>query len=282
MGTKVHQCSGTFGRRMIWILYLAITLIVLLLIGNALTYWLQFPILFRPAKLPQDFEFEFDHHFEEVVIESPEEGKIHGLYFHEENKRSEKGIVLYFHGNLGNLTRWGKYYDRQFADTGLDVFFMDYRHYGKSKGAIAESLFYDDALNVYRHFDGLYPAEHITIYGRSIGSGLASFLASKVLAKQILLETPFSSIQDMFYAYYPFLPPVFLFRFNFPNAEHLEKCELPLHIIVSGKDRVTPPKSSARLQSILKDGDSYTVVNEAKHNNLKEFEEFDTWMSDRF
>lgn len=263
---------------MIWIGSLIATLVFMLLIGNLLTYGVQYSILFRPVSLSEDHDLQLGDNAEELWLDTPHHGRIHGIYFKNHQHREPRRIVLYFHGNVGNLTRWSKRFSQQFEALGVDLYMMDYRRYGKSKGPIGEQILYKDALAVYEYFAKSYEPDQIVIYGRSVGSGLASYLASVVEAKNVLLETPFTSIRRLFHSYYPFLPPWFLFRFDFPNVKHLTKSKLPIHIILSEKDRVVPLRASIGLENALKPTDSLQVVAYAGHNDLYKYDEFHEWL----
>lgn len=256
------------------LLLAALGAMIALFIGNILTYTLQFFVLFRPKALPSDYQFKFNHAFEEVTFLSREGGLIHSLWFKASSTPSSKGIILYFHGNRGNLTRWGHVYEQTFLKNHIDVFMIDYRSYGKSKGRISEHLFNEDALKAYEFLIKHYAHEKIIIYGRSIGSGIACELASKVRAGKLILETPFSSISDLFHTYYPFLPKLFVFKFRFNNYQHIKLITYPIVIIAGSKDRVTPLRCLNKIKLSLKDTDKLIIIKNGKHNNLNSFQEF--------
>ncbi len=97
---------------------------IYLLVG-ALLYLLQDRFIFLPEALPADHTFEFDRPFDELWFERPDGGRINALHFH---ANKPKGIIMYHHGNAGNLSRWGEvsYF---FLDLGYDVLIYDYRGY---------------------------------------------------------------------------------------------------------------------------------------------------------
>ncbi|UKJ06675.1 alpha/beta hydrolase [Solitalea lacus] len=259
---------------MMTIIWIIIGLAVALVFGNILTYTFQYHILFRPRKMSDDHPFHFQVHFEEINLITPGNGKINCLWFKANNEKSKKGVILYFHGNVGNLLRWGHIYDQEFHKLGLDLIMMDYRGYGKSKGRINEKFFFKDAEAVFMFAKQHYSSQEIIIYGRSIGSGLASYLASEVYARKLILETPFSSISDLFHSYYPFLPKLFVFRFPFKNKEYLKSVPYPIIVIVGANDKITPVRSSRELKKSLKKDDKYVIIKDGKHNNLSSFSEF--------
>lgn len=111
-----------------------------ILIGSALVVF-QEKLIFLPTVLEQDYKFEFNHEFEEVFLETDTDAIINAIHFKVENP---KGVIVYFHGNAGDLDRWGTIAE-YFVKRDYDVFIMDYRTYGKSVGPLTEEAFYHDA-----------------------------------------------------------------------------------------------------------------------------------------
>lgn len=263
------------------LLEIIIGAVLALVLGNLLTYGLQYRILFRPKSLPLSFKFNFASPFQEVFLNSTGGGSINCIWFRQPDQVSEKGVILYFHGNQGTLKRWGVVYSNHFEKFGYDMIMMDYRGYGKSKGLVSEKLFFDDARKVHDFAIKSYPSDKVVIYGRSIGTGLASYLASVVKAQQLLLETPFASMSDLFHSYYPFLPKLFLFRFTFNNLDHLKQVSMPITAFVGTKDYVTPYRSVKRLKKVLKETDSFLIIEGGRHNNLHQFDVFNEALQER-
>src|SRR5210317_238710 len=91
-------------------------------------YFLQDKLMFLPTVLAQDYQYQFNFPFEELFFETEENAVINALHFKVENP---KGVILYFHGNAGDLSRWGTIVE-YFVAKNYDVLVMDYRTYGKS------------------------------------------------------------------------------------------------------------------------------------------------------
>jgi pimeloyl-ACP methyl ester carboxylesterase len=248
-------------------------LFLLLLIGNLLTYFLQYRFLFRPTLLPESTPFSFPFAHEEVFIDTEDGGKINGLWIKQADRKTNKGILFYFHGNADNLSRWGSVYT-EFELFGYDLFIMDYRGFGKSRGKKNNRLLHRDAFLVYEKIAPTYQGFSIVLYGRSIGTGFATELASVVTPDFLILESPFSSIPDLFYAYYPFLPRWFIFHYRFDNKKMLRKTSCPVYIFHGNKDRIIPLSCALKLKPYLKPTDHFWVISGAGHNNLSGFPEF--------
>ena len=120
-----------------------------------------------PESLEETYEYQFEGaNFEELNLLGSDMGSLNALWFKTE---SPKGMVLYFHGNAGNLSRWGNVHE-VFTRAGYDVLIYDYRGYGKSTGDLDEKMFYDDAETVLSFAKQHFSEDEIIIYGRSLGS----------------------------------------------------------------------------------------------------------------
>ncbi|HSR93131.1 MAG TPA: alpha/beta fold hydrolase, partial [Gemmatimonadales bacterium] len=106
--------------------------------------------------------------------------------------------VLILHGNAGNLATPGRpEHDRQLHDMGLGVLAPDYRGYGESEGKPSEAGLYTDARTAYDFLrDSLrIPPNRIVIYGHSLGSAVATQLATSVEAAGLILRILESIVQ---------------------------------------------------------------------------------------
>lgn len=233
------------------------------------TAYLQKKALFRPTQLPADYVFRFDAPFEEHFLDTPDGARLNVLRFPSEWTQ-QRGTVLYFHGNRDNLQRWGGLH-RDFTSRGYDFVAPDYRGYGKSTGEPGEKVLYEDARLVYDWLLQDRPAHQLVLYGRSLGTGVACYLAAHVRARALVLETPFDNISGLLASYLrrsklPFRPALF-----FPNDRHLRQTSLPALLFHGTADRVVPYASAARLKHCLKPGDEFVTIPGGAHGNLREY-----------
>ena len=160
------------------ILRFSIIILLLFLIPIGYYYFQQENMLFQKVTLPQDYSFSYKQPFEELFLETEKGAKINALYFKIANP---KGVILYFHGRGGNLAhRWGHIF-REFTCRGYDFFIMDYRGFGKSQGKLSEKALYLDARKCYEFLKEHYREDQIIIYGCSLGTGIATHVASLTL-----------------------------------------------------------------------------------------------------
>lgn len=238
------------------------------MIGSAL-YFFQEKILFLPTTLEQDYQYQFEYPFEELFLKTDNDATINALHFKAENP---KEVILYFHGNAGDLSRWGKITE-YFVEKNYDVLVMDYRTYGKSVGKLSERAMYKDAQFCYDYLLKHYSENEITLYGRSLGTGIASYLASKNRPKQLILETPYYSILDVAEHRFPVFPVKQLLKYRFPTFQYLPKAKCPVTIIHGTADNVVPYSSGKKLSELIVDVEFITIEG-GGHNNLIEFEEY--------
>lgn len=217
----------------------------------SLLYLFQEKLLFLPTSLDQNYGYEFKHDFEELFFKTEDEAFINAIHFKVESPKQRKGVILYFHGNAGNLSRWGTIAE-DFVGLDYDVLIMDYRTYGKSQGKLSEKAFYKDAQYCYDYLLKNYNQNEIILYGRSLGTGIASFVAANNKPKQLILETPYYNIADVAQSRFPIFPVKLLLKYNFPNNQHLLKVDCPVTIFHGTEDNVVPYTSGKKLLELNK------------------------------
>lgn len=243
-------------------------LLVLYLLLWVVVYLGQTSIVFQPEHLPDDFEFEFNADFKEGYIETSDKIPLNFVHFKTEKER--KGLILYFHGNSLNLHFWGNAH-RDFTSRGYDVFMMDYRGYGKSEGELSEIKMYEDARMVYDHLMRTYSPEETIIYGRSLGTAVASHLATQVPAKHLILETPYNSMQSLFVDQVMVLWLPFDLKYQFANNKNIPQVLYPTTILHGTEDIVVPYRNAIRLQDVLQAKDAFVTIEGGEHKTLSEF-----------
>ena len=241
------------------------------MIGTIL-YTLQEKILFRPTVLESNYQFQFQSEFEEINLKSKDGAIINALHFKAENP---KGVILYFHGNAGDLSRWGKIAER-FLEYNYDIFIMDYRTYGKSRGELSEQALYADAQLCYDYVYKSFPPEKVTVYGRSLGSGIATYLASKHSTNQLILETPYYSILDVAQYRFPMFPVKGMLKYELPTYKFLENVDCPISIFHGTDDYVVPYSSGMKLKDSTDKAIRFITIEGGGHNNLIEFEHYNS------
>jgi pimeloyl-ACP methyl ester carboxylesterase len=240
-----------------------------IMIGSVL-YFFQEKLLFLPTTLEQDYKYQSEYPFEELFLNPEDNVTINALHFKVEDP---KGVIIYFHGNAGDLSRWGKIAE-YFVKDNYDVLVMDYRTYGKSLGALSEVALYEDAQYCYDYLLKQYSENEITLYGRSLGTGIAAYLASQNKPKQLILETPYHSILDVAENRFTIFPLKQLLKYQFPTFQFLPKTSCPITIIHGTDDSVVPYSSGKKLSELEIADLNFITVKGAGHNNLIDFKDY--------
>ena len=249
------------------LIYFALACVLLLTLATVF----QEKLIFRNTQIPLNYEYKFKGDFEEMWFQ-PEAGvKLNALYFRTDSAM-RKGLVVYFHGNADDLKRWGEYAD-DFTNNHYDILMIDYRQFGKSTGELSEKALHTDARYVYDWAKNHFPENKIVIYGRSLGTGIATRLASETNPKMLLLETPYFSLIDVGKSYLPILPYNLLLRYKMRTDLCIKAVKCPIHLFHGTKDEVVPYQSSIKLANLLnkKPSEILTTIPEGKHKNLGEF-----------
>lgn len=237
-------------------------------IGIALFY-LQEKFLFHPLPLARDYQYHFDVPFKEVELAMNETDTISLVHFFPKDS-VRKGIVLYFHGNKENINRYAIFADN-FTKHGYEVLMEDYPGYGKSVGERSEKNLYNQAEQVYKLALSKYPADSIIVYGKSFGTGVASYVACVNKCKRLILETPYYSIPALYSCYAPIYPTTRMAKYKLPTNEFLAETNKPITIFHGTDDGVIPYRCAKKLQAVLKPADQFITIKDGTHHNLNDF-----------
>jgi fermentation-respiration switch protein FrsA (DUF1100 family) len=158
-----------------------------------------------------------------------------------EGAEKPKGVVLFCHGNAGNISQRIDTFNI-FRQLGLSTFIFDYRGYGKSAGTPGEKGTYRDADGAWNYLVKemkVNPGE-IIVFGRSLGGGIASYLAQKYQPRALIIESSFTSIPDLASAGRQRAPLKLLIRFKYNTIGRLKNIRCPALIVHSPDDRLIP------------------------------------------
>ncbi|MCC6290196.1 MAG: alpha/beta fold hydrolase [Chitinophagaceae bacterium] len=255
-------------RKRRWIRLLNIVLVIYLLVGVAV-YFLQNRFLFHPETISKDKNFNFSISHKEVNIALDGDYNMNVVQFLT-NDSTAKGVVLYFHGNRKNI-EWYAGYAPTFTGKGYEVWMIDYPGYGKSYGKLTEQKLYDYAEQLYIMAKAKYNADSIIIYGKSLGTGIAAWLASKKTAKRVILETPYYSIPSLVSHYLPIYPVSRILKYQLPTYAHINIINAPISIFHGTSDNVIPYSNAEKLKPLLNTKDEFITIPDGEHNNLSEF-----------
>jgi abhydrolase domain-containing protein 17 len=171
--------------------------------------------------------------------------------------------ILYSHGNAETL---GDVYPhlQRLKNLGFNVVAYDYRGYGASLGTPSEANTYGDITAAYRYTRDILkvPADRIIVFGRSVGSGPSTYLASTQPIAGLILESAFISA-------FRVVVPFRLLPFDkYPNADRLAKITVPLLVIHGDRDQVIPYSHGQTLFQVAPGPKRWLTVPNADHNDV--------------
>ena len=192
------------------------------------------------------------------------------------NKGYENAI-LYFGGNAESMAQSADYIAQQFPT--FTVYLMDYRGYGSSTGKATEEGIYSDALKLY---DTIKPQHNrISIGGRSLGSGVAIYVASKREVSKLALITPFDSIVSVAEERYPLYPVSFLLDDHYDSKSKVRDIQATTFIVMAEHDRIISREHTQKLIDAFKPGQlKVTIIKNRGHNDISSDAKYYKMMQD--
>ena len=237
-----------FSRLVIRAILASATMLVLFFAGSLYYAYLnQGKFIFPGKPYPEAVTYQCPFPFQELNLKAPDGITLNAIHVQadpaalDSGATAPKGVILYFHGNVTYLHEVSEGIAPLLAQLGYDVFAVEYRGYGKSGGTISsQEQVVADARLFYDHLRKSFAAGDILIYGRSIGSGIATQLGKDVPARLMILEAPFYSIRE-------FVSVDGLLRYTFDSGEAVKRIGYPMYIFHSPNDDVIPYEQGKRL-----------------------------------
>ena len=189
--------------------------------------------------------------YEDLRLDTGAGTTLHGWYL---PGREDAHTLLFLHGNAGNISHRLDSL-RIFNSLGLNILIFDYSGFGQSGGTPGEQQTYDDARIAWDYLTdtrGVAPGR-IVIFGRSLGGGVATWLATQTTPAGLILESSFTSVPAIARKYYPMFPVRWLARIRYDNASRLPTVRCPVLIAHSRDDELIPISHGRELFALVHD-----------------------------
>jgi fermentation-respiration switch protein FrsA (DUF1100 family) len=223
-------------------------------------------LIFVPSVYP-DGEWEPEGlQFEDAQFEAEDGTRLHGWYVPVENPRA---VVLFAHGNAGNLTHRVDIADALANLLGASVLLFDYRGYGRSEGRPSEKGVLADARAARAWLAkraGVDQSE-IVLMGESLGGGVVVDLAAADGARALVLENTFTSLPDVAAYHYPWLPVRLLMRSQLNSARKIRDYRGPLLQFHGDSDTIIPFTIGQKLFDAANQPKRLVVIPFGDHND---------------
>lgn len=221
--------------------------------------------VFRPAKYPAGDWEPFELEYEDVTFKSADGTKLHGWYVPHQAPRA---VVLFAHGNAGNVSTRAKTLKELNERHDAAVFIFDYRGYGKSEGKPSEEGVLADARAARKWLAKRtgFDESDIVLMGRSLGGGVMVDLAAKDGCRGLILESTFTSIPDVAGRLLPLLPTGWLMTQRFDSLSKIPNYKGPLLQSHGDKDKLIPIAQGRKLHNAATGTKRFIVIKGGGHN----------------
>ncbi len=200
---------------------------------------------------------------QQVAIPTTDGATINGWF--EPPSDPSKPDILYDKGNLGSFEDEHERYEA-FVAGGYGFLAFDYRGFPDSAGAITQQPILDAGLAAYDWLKAKGPP--VVIWGRSLGSGPATYVASQRDPEALLLETPFLSAVDVAFERYPYMPVYWLMQDQFPVKDWIKGVKAPVYIVHGTADKTIPVHNGRDLYQLVPNKYGLWIVDGADHGDL--------------
>ena len=219
-------------------LYLTLSsLIVAYLVVLIFIYFYQRNLLYHPSENNyQNDKIQFS--YEEIFIKVDDKITLKSWLINKDF-REFKTLVL-FHGNAGDLSN-RIYKLNELNKLDINILLISWRGFSGNKGSPTEKNLYEDAEAAIKWLnEKKVENNQIILYGESLGSGVAVEIGKKNNFNGIILESPFTSVENSAKIYYPYLPVKFILKDRYDSINKIDKIRTPILIMHGKKDDIVP------------------------------------------
>ena len=183
----------------------------------------------------------------------------------------KRDAVIYFGGNAEDVSQNIPQFEHLFPDKA--IYLVNYRGYGASTGTPAEVALFADAQAVFDNISQLHSG--ISIIGRSLGSGVAVFLAATRRAERLVLVTPYDSIAKLAQSAFPIFPVSAMLKDRYDSLSYASRISVPTLLLIAEQDEMIPMWSSQNLAAAIDPSViSVKIVGNATHNTIQNFDQY--------
>jgi len=229
-----------------------------------LIYFLQERLIFFPQPVAQDpLQANPGAAIEEVSLVTADQVRLRGWLV--KATPTPAPLLLYFGGNAEEVSWLASTADRY---AGWSLLLFNYRGYGRSEGKPGETELFADALQIHDYAAKRAQGGRVAVMGRSLGSGVAVYLAAQRPVAGVILVSPYDSIESVAQGVYPFLPISLMLKHRFDSLSRAPGIKAPLLCLVASGDRVIPRPHSERLYAAWGGPRQWREIRPADHDSL--------------
>ncbi|MCK5717927.1 MAG: alpha/beta hydrolase [Thiomargarita sp.] len=218
-------------------------------------------------------------HTEEIQIMTPDHVRLQGWYI-KNGSEQPAPLIIYFGGNSEEISSHIR--DSNYLNN-WSLLLVNYRGYGLSEGEPSEQNFFNDAVLLYDTFSKRTDinANRIVAFGRSLGTGVAVYLASKrPKLSGVILVSPYDSIQNLAQKVYPYVPVSLLLKHPFDVISLAPSIKSPLFALIAQHDSVIPSSNSLALIKAWGGVTHQQLIPNTNHHNISMSDMYWTYIMD--
>jgi hypothetical protein len=216
---------------------------------------------------------------EEIVLATADGHRLHGWFVRNSKDTTDAPALIYFGGNGEEVSGFALEANEL---PGVSFALFNYRGYGKSAGDPSEQALFSDALAIYDAVAARpgVDRKRIAVMGRSLGSGVATYLASQRPVAAVVLVTPFDSVAAIARARYPFVLVDLLLKHPFDSLGRAPTIDAPLLALIAGADSVIPRHHGETLAKAWRGPVTSVVFERADHGSISSDARY--WLTVRY
>ena len=241
-----------------------ISIIILIYIGILfLVYLGQNKLLFFPGEINTSRSVIERYSGNEIIIHN-KNIQLHGWFLRPDKSK----IIIYYGGNAEEVSL--NLDDFQiFKDYGIVL--INFRGYGKSQGKPGQDELFSDALFIFDYIHRKYNhhISEIILFGRSLGSGVATYVASQRGVNKLILVSPYDSITNIAKIHFPYLPVNMILKHPFNSMEYAQNINMPVLILSAENDNIIPFENTKKLNENFTGNVTSVIIENTDHNTIQ-------------
>ncbi len=179
--------------------------------------------------------------------------------------------LIYFGGNGEAIEHNVNPFKRILPD--VTVYLLPYRSYGGNPGEVTEANLYRDALNLYDQTRSHHG--RVSVMGRSLGTGVATYLASQRKVDKLLLVTPYDSMINIAQTQYPAFPASWILKDRYESWRRASEINSDVLVMIAGNDEIIPLGNTMNLVSHFRQKPKVLVLEGESHNSISDSAQYD-------
>ncbi len=192
--------------------------------------------------------------------------RLHGWHLNRgSHPLSDKLVIFYYGGNADELSNEFMRF-KQRAD--FQTVLVNYRGYGLSTGTPSEQALYEDALLVFDEVVNEQQPEKVILIGRSLGSGIATYVATQRKVDGLVLVTPYDSVAAIAEQHYPLVPISLLIKHPFDSLSRAQDLHMPVVVFKAERDNIVPHRHTNQLIAALPATTPVYTIGQSDHINI--------------